>query len=539
MKQPMIFAVTIVIAGLLIAVSASGFSGSSPNASVQKPVSVTHVQNAVAGRTVQSARHVQPSLMPLADPVPVTTGAHPAVSSDLSSIVIIGFEQADNPNVWYTASPDAGQSWLDPAIGWMLPDTPSFPDTDSCNNGHFIAGLVPNPNDLSGSALYKISVSNPLDMSDTGWTNVYWDWSSVGDGFTNFRSVAVGGYNSPVPSENTWTYGAHSMVGDLGGTAGGPNQPFFSYQANEAGTAWIYNFNNVSGCQIAGEDIDQGTMYSYAVWNYLNPNTNDMDLYVYINNFGVWGEYAGYPIHPDVATLWINTTGNDTDFDVNSFNNHTMIVSQREGSIVCYYSSNALNTVSEVTIAATGTHPRIVGTGDKRATCTFIKDGSLYYTNTTDGGATWSTPGKVDGSANVPDERKALDICGLGAAWNDATGVFFGPLSILPPAPKLSVSISTGFGIGMKGTINNTGNAAATNLKWTVTIKGGILGKIDTTFNGTIASLAAGASTPLSTGMVFGLGTITLTLSAISDEGAAAGPTTKDGTQLIIFTIVK
>lgn len=548
-KKLYLFAITFVIVGLMIAVSASALIQIPEKTSTSKPVIVNTIKNGIAGRSIAKAQTLgavmhRSSASPLyADPIPVTSGSHPTIAHALTSVCILGFESQEDPNVWFAVSSDQGMTWSDQAIGWQVPAVPALPDADTCNNGQFIGTMVPNFDDNDGSALYKIITVNPLDLSDTGWNCMYWVWKDVGD-FTNFKSVATGGYNSPTAAENTWAYGGAAMIGDFNASTNNPelNTNFFSYQFRDDGYAWIYNWNNVTGCSVTGMDIDQDTLYAYAVWNYVNPgNNNSTDLLVYINNFGKWDTYAGYPIHPDFAQYSLNTTGNDTDFDITSYKNNTMIVSQRDNvSIVCYYSFNALKTVNEVTIAANGSNPRIVQTGYKRAACTYINNGKLYYTITTDGGATWSTPTLVEGSDNIPAEHKSTDICGYGATWMANSTISFGPIvGLLPPAPRLTIDITKGFGVGVKATVNNTGDAAATNMEWQIMVNGGILGLIKSNFSGTIATIPAGGNEPIKTGMIIGLGTITVTMAVTCDEGVTAGPLVRDGSQFTIFTIVK
>jgi hypothetical protein len=61
----------------------------------------------------------------------------------------------------------------------------------------------------------------------------------------------------------------------------------------------------------------------------------------------------------------------------------------------------------------------------------------------------------------------------------------------------------------------NTGTGAAADIDWSISVSGGILGRINVTTTGNIASLAAGGSQTVQTDkFIFGLGAITIQLTA-------------------------
>jgi hypothetical protein len=81
--------------------------------------------------------------------------------------------------------------------------------------------------------------------------------------------------------------------------------------------------------------------------------------------------------------------------------------------------------------------------------------------------------------------------------------------------------------------IKNTGDGDATNVHWSISVKGGIAGKIDVTTTGVLTSLpATGTATVQTDKSLFGLGTLTIKL--------AADPVTlsKTGKQFLFFTKV-
>jgi hypothetical protein len=102
-------------------------------------------------------------------------------------------------------------------------------------------------------------------------------------------------------------------------------------------------------------------------------------------------------------------------------------------------------------------------------------------------------------------------------------------------APILTIEQFKG-GLGVSAVITNTGDAAATNIHWKISLDGKMifLGK---NTNGTIATLAAGANQKIKTGLVFGFGKINITATATCAEGSSYE---EDGLgTMILFFVVK
>ena len=80
--------------------------------------------------------------------------------------------------------------------------------------------------------------------------------------------------------------------------------------------------------------------------------------------------------------------------------------------------------------------------------------------------------------------------------------------------------------------MTNNGATDITDVTWQIHVEGGIFGMINKTKNGTI-DIPAGGSKTVSTGMLLGLGGITISARVAGIEKMV------NGTQLFIFSMVK
>jgi subtilisin family serine protease len=133
----------------------------------------------------------------------------------------------------------------------------------------------------------------------------------------------------------------------------------------------------------------------------------------------------------------------------------------------------------------------------------------------------------------TPNQVKTL-LCGNVDPYNSTEYIGTGRLNAQKALAALEVyegaKIKGGFGVSL--VITNNGTINLTNVIWQIQVKGGILGLINKTVNGTV-DIKAGESKTLPTGMLLGLGSLN-----ISAQVGAIKKTAK-GTQFIIFSMVK
>jgi subtilisin family serine protease len=133
----------------------------------------------------------------------------------------------------------------------------------------------------------------------------------------------------------------------------------------------------------------------------------------------------------------------------------------------------------------------------------------------------------------TPDQVKVL-LCGNVDPYNSTEYIGTGRLNAQKALAALQVYEEAKIkgGIGVSLVITNNGTANLTNITWQLQVKGGILGLINKTVNGTV-DIKAGESKTMSIGMLFGLGGISISARVSVIEKTAKG------TQFIIFSMVE
>jgi hypothetical protein len=118
----------------------------------------------------------------------------------------------------------------------------------------------------------------------------------------------------------------------------------------------------------------------------------------------------------------------------------------------------------------------------------------------------WSTAGEYQVKV------KAKDNYGAVSAWSD-------PITIqIVEGPQIEIGNVTG-GMKITAEIKNTGVVDASHINWSITVQGLVL--FGQEQNGTLISIAPGSSLDVSTGLVFGLGSVDITITAMDAEKTA------------------
>lgn len=462
------------------------------------------------------------------------------VNPDEEYLMAYTFEQDITENIVpWTFSIDGGQTW-DPGIYYEVLGIESHPAISYRGTEKLFAGTMAcDPDEVSGAIQYTFMCSDPTDSGTYELTFIEWGASYP---YYDRLIPDAAGYTYP---EKDWWYGMIAVVGERD-SPGAPDMPIFNYADYEAaGSGWSSYFSDYSGCENAAIDFDTTNGRYYAVFDYLDGT--DWDLLLMRGDAQDDGSghptWLGDSIIGDVENTKYPAVGANEDY--------VMIVAQTDEAgnedIVCYYSDDAGETFQMSFVADSGAdelYPSIVVYGEQAA-CTFIMDGDLYYSETDDGGATWSTPEQInDEDGTVESDFRNVDITTDGnVIWTDNRNgnldIYFDYIGGEPAHPILEIGEITG-GIGkVSAVIKNVGEADATDVDWNISVTGGLIGRINIDTGDTIASLPVGEEETVTTeGFIFGLGRLDIDVVASCAEAVPTSvEKTATGKVLIFFVL--
>jgi len=535
MKKLYLLAITFVIAGLMITSATS-----LPVTNDADELQITE--------TVQDCTFVNPvkqgdtpsDMAPLFVGNQITAGDYdefrPSIAAGASERLFVGIDASQDGSSYYptfTYSEDGGTTWADGAY-FEESLGASKPCVDFKPAG-FYASFAP-AIDVSGQIWYV----DARDLANVvGGT---WDFGPYGfDSFQDFH-ISTYTHEGPDGDPGDWNWGGLAFTGFYPDPAR-EGTPFTFYQYSEEGGGLLHSLN-AGDCEHASIDIDQTTNISYSLYDRLV--TGVYQLLVWKMNFGVWNYNSGgdYWSHPHMTTKTIVGAGNLTYPSVVAENNMVMVVAQSDEAgnqdIVCYSSSNGMSSYTPHVVANSvddELYPQITWIKPGVAVCVYIKGNEAYYKSTEDNGVTWTAEQRVSDESITVVEDHAITISGLNgnayAAWQDGRGdnqdIYWDSFYNVE-APNIQIGTVAG-GIG-KVTMDvvNSGTGEATDVDWSISVKGGLLGRINVTTTGTIASLGAGITQTVQTDkFIFGLGALTIQLTA----GSATA--SKTGKVLLIF----
>ena len=530
-KTTYVWAITLVIVGLMITSASSIPTPQDENeANSIKVVKSDKIANTLK---IDSTNEVELNRIPqvLGDPAFAFEGdqLHPGFGRTLSGMQMASYRDDEFGQIIWTFSADDGASY-DPGVYYEIGG--DYPSIKQWDGNTFYGTHVTDYEDVFGGATYLFKCTDPSDSGT--YELVYWDWS--GYGWYDMIDADIACDNS----QNMWEWGFSSyVISTTYESSPYINGPTFTYMdPDEDGSGWIswYQTNNCSHTDI---DLDHSTFTAYAVYDQDEFMTGNWALLCRVKDF----ESA----HQGSDSLYDITGGGNLQYPAVAAQEGNIIIlaeTDENGNkdIVCLYGSSVTN-LQESFVADSGDdelYPDVRHVQFDKFVCTFVKDGKLYKSVTEDAGATWSTPEEVED--NVEEEYKTSDLTefAIKAMYETSNGedldIYITDIDEGPIAPILEITEITG-GIGVHAIIKNVGNADATNVAWTISVVGGILGLIDTEVSDTEATLGIGAELPVSSGLILGLGAIEITVTAECDEGASATDNA-EGTQIIIFTMI-
>jgi hypothetical protein len=466
---------------------------------------------------------------------------HPTIAEGSAGEYLVCYEgvtEDTDQDIWVSTSIDSGATWNE--IGHIIVAgfDETYPSFDYSTGEKFFGTFTPDPTDDQGGIQYLV-VCPDINDPDS-WELWWWTWGAWYNCTDRGSSeMACDTYEGMSP----WEYGvvAFTHTGIDDGTVDCPVMNYADH--DQSGYGWYY-FWYLEDCAHAACEIDRTTDMVYAAYDWYDTDAGVRNIILLIDDFtNMW------PYGPGATMYQIPSSANNMYPTVAADNNNVMIIAQTDENgnedIICYYSSDGGQTTEVSTIADSSDdelYPDAVSTGENTATCTFIKNGDLYFTITEDGGETWSTPVLVnDETGEVAEEHHAASVSDTATVWMDERNgnydIYFDKLLA---EPILKIEDITG-GFGVSAVVKNVGDAEATELHWEIAFEGGfILFPQQGVAQGDISAIGPTSEEPIDT-KVLGLGgflkplTITITVEA---ENAATVEETVEAKVLLFFALL-
>jgi len=525
MKKTYIWAITLVIAGLMIASAVSIPAATVETKTSGVVVTKLDLQKQTLEMAITGEKELKQMPMPLdTNPAFAFEGdqVHPGFGRSFGGTHMAAYRDEPQENVIWTFSADDGVSY-DPGVYYDVGS--DYPSIKLWEGERFFGTMLPNYEDCSGAAAYIFETTDPTDSGT--YNLLYWDWSS--NGWYDFIDMEIAVDNSA----EDWEWGFNAIVAST--TYTNPaiiDGPFINYQTTPEGQGTISWYTGLDGCDHADATIDHVTAKTYAVYDH--DNGAAFELIVRNDLFTNWDAPGSLSTINGASNLtYPAVAANDDDMII-------LAETDENGNkdIICIYGNIAAPSTSFVADSGDDEmFPDIRHVQDDKFVCTYVSNGKLITKTTEDGGATWVDEEEID---DVVEEYKTADICDYANNVmfelhnGDDIDIYLGDLPGGIQIPIFEVVSITG-GIGVTATIKNVGTADATNVELNLVVAGGILGLINKDVNNTVASLAIDEEVSISSGLIIGLGAIDIDVSATCDEGTSVSGSAT-GTQLFILS---
>jgi hypothetical protein len=527
-----IYAITIVIAGLMIS-SVASIPAELPTEEIStycRELDLTPCYKEIELTNQMTLEKSNKLMAPLDSYIIYDTeydDKHPTVAGDSSGRFFACMELTTDgvdyyPDFWYSL--DDGMTWEEAGFFSESMDS-QYPDVDANEFGFF--GTFGGP-DIDRGQIWLV------DAKDLNNIQGY-SWAFSSNGFDDFVHNSISCYTK---SDADWDFGGEALTGYNGYSGSDVDGcPFIFYPADDTLRAWIAWLSNSEDYLHSDFAIDEVTEMAYSVYD----NEVEANLLVRKDNFGVRDadgrhSYVGAYSVGDGETNLSNPS-------IEAHDNNVVLVAEEAGDIVCIYSSNGFSSQSKTTVVTAAISPEVKVTFDGELyACSYIKGGAVYRKISEDGGATWTDEQMIDESQAVAEfgtHDLARGKKGIYSVWEDVRGtdidIYFAQ-AVEVQSPELDIIEIKG-PIGVTATIKNIGDADATTVEWTMTVQGGLLGQIDKEKTGSEATLAVGAEIKAKSGILLGLGKITINVEVTCAEGVS-DTDEATGTQIFIFSLV-
>jgi hypothetical protein len=328
---------------------------------------------------------------------------HPAISLT-GQIHMTAYYEEDLGNIVWTFSGTGGPPY-DPGVyydnGGDYPSIKYWGEDEDFQK-HFYGTFVTSYMDLNGGPTYLFHTPDALDT--TQYEMTYWDWSA--HGWSDMKDADIACDNS----QEKWEWGVSSYVtsSTYGNTYTDGPTVVYADETTE-GQGWI-SWHYINGCAHTDISIDNSIIYSYAVFDWYDPDAEYWRLLCRVQDFD--------QIMNGYDELFDLDAGGNTEYPaVAAENGNIVIVAQTNingnADIICLYGSSisTLSTTYVVDSVDDEMYPDIRHVSGDTFLCTYVKGNALYGKISDNAGATWGSEVMLsDPAEDVVHEYKTSDL---------------------------------------------------------------------------------------------------------------------------------
>lgn len=446
LKKPIILAITVVIAGLVLMSTASSLTYEGQKVISEQSEIIYSTEIPISAHaTISNLNHVKIITTNPIDKLSRDTDVlihsgeqdfqNPVVVSDnsMNNVLVFAEKRIDLGQTGMSGriSTDGGITWGDESINFDAIPPPEFGDPDDVSQpkldlydgkeawGTFTAGGKYN------AMAYCLTLPDITDPTagENGWSYYYIDWDS--QGFSDFDSADVACYpNNTAHSPNEAFWGLVAGTGD---------RPLGTDEEND--TFWFTYF-------LPG---DQSTLISfYSLDNDAHKLVCDIDISKYRPYIAY--EYTSETDPSDIGTRFVRLPSLRPDNypddnwwsgnvnivrmknlfnpDITAIDGKVYIVgSTIDGDIRCYYSSNMGGSFHNYIVSDENgeeNYSHITALSANRIICSYTRNGNIYAKASKDCGVTWGDEIQInDNSGTVVEQYSCSGITGPFAVWTD------------------------------------------------------------------------------------------------------------------------
>ncbi|MEE9443265.1 MAG: thrombospondin type 3 repeat-containing protein [candidate division Zixibacteria bacterium] len=356
-----------------------------------------------------------------------STMLHPAAAYSGTTDIIFGWEEnaADTAVFWYGSS-DAGMNF--PSAGAFNGEF-YYPSVDYWGNGsQFYGTMVPGSSEENGAPILLVSFESSTDINT--WSLSSWSWGSMGWRDMKMADIACESSQEFSQAPGQYRFGVISFISTTTYDVGMTDGPHLFYQADgpDMGTLSLYWLD---GCNSTTCDIDPVSKFSYAVYDFYDPDASQWQLFIRRDLFGdpnditysnayiySMEDASDHVMHPSIAA---------SDSNIVILSEFYSDSTSEDRDIICWYNEGSDgdhgSMLTSVVVASTDDErfPRVVNVSEDIYMGTFIRGDTLFQIVTHDAGVTWTEPQAISDveTDEVVNEYRTSDLSEYGtiAVW--------------------------------------------------------------------------------------------------------------------------